>query len=332
MYSTTAYLYQQKHQVIMIDTSGEYFDRRYAPVYSKKLSINKAVDNVILFQFVNQDQKPVNVTGSSFVFRVISQDGLETLYTKDMDILNAQYGRAKVVIPREDFLTIEAQPAGWSIERNSGVLMEPIFVDDYASARGMVDIVDSVRPEYQDSGIMTIPTHIQPSPSNPNRIHTSEVYRQGHTLTTFQMDFDNFTGNIIPQGSDSYLGPWYNISDQRTYTSRYERDHFNVQGNHGWIRFEINQWGTSASANITVGQTGGQVTNINLTGGGNGWYGVETPRVTVVGVGTGATANATAANAVVNSVTLDSGGEGYVPSLQPQVIIDDGAITRIVYR
>jgi hypothetical protein len=35
MYSTTAYLYQQKQQVLLIDTSGAYFDRRWQPVYTK---------------------------------------------------------------------------------------------------------------------------------------------------------------------------------------------------------------------------------------------------------------------------------------------------------
>ena len=334
MYSTTVYLYQQKHQVILIDTSGvgDAFTRRYAPVYSKKLTINKGVDNVILFEFVNQDQKPVNVSGSSFVFRVLNQEGTEVLYTKDMDILNAQYGRVKVVVNREDFVTIESQPGGWSIMRSSGVLEEPVMVDDYAAARGMVDIVDSVYPEFESSPTMTIPTQLNPSASNPNRNHTSEVYTAGRDLVTFQMDFDNFTGNVIAQGSDSYLGPWYNIGDQRTYVSRSNRDHFNVEGRHNWLRFEVNQWGTAAAANVTVGQTGGQVTNINLTGPGNNWYGVETPRVTIVGVGTGATATATAANATVTSITLESGGEGYVPSLQPQVVIDDGQITHIKYR
>lgn len=334
MYSTTVYLYQQKHQVILIDTSGvgEAFTRRYAPVYSKKLTINKGVDNVILFEFVNQDQKPVNVSGSSFVFRVLDQQGTDVLYTKDMEVLNAQYGRVKVVINREDFVSIEAQPAGWSIVRKSGVLEEPVMVDDYAAARGMVDIVDSVYPQFESSQNMTIPTNLQPSAGNPNRNHTSEVYTAGSELVTFQLDFDNFTGNIIAQGSDSYLGPWYNIGNQRTYVSRYERDHFNVEGRHNWLRFEYNQWGTGAAANITVGETGGQVTSINLTGTGNNWYGVTTPRVTIQGVGTGATANATAANASVTSITLDTGGEGYVPSMQPNVVIDQGAITHITYR
>ena len=62
MYSTTVYLYQQKTRVVMLDSSGQYFTLRYEPVYAKRLTINKGVDNVILFEFINQDEKPVNIT------------------------------------------------------------------------------------------------------------------------------------------------------------------------------------------------------------------------------------------------------------------------------
>ena len=81
MYSTTAYIYQQIQRILLIDTEGvgEVFVRRWQPVYAKKLTINKGVDNVILFEFINQDQKPVNITGSTFRFRLLNQTGDELL-------------------------------------------------------------------------------------------------------------------------------------------------------------------------------------------------------------------------------------------------------------
>ena len=67
-------------------------------MYAKKLTINKGVDNVILFEFVNQDQKPVNITGSELRFKLINLTGTAQLIEKDMVIINAQYGRAKVTL------------------------------------------------------------------------------------------------------------------------------------------------------------------------------------------------------------------------------------------
>ena len=73
MYSTTVYLYQQIQTVLLIDISGAYFNARWQPVYAKSLKLNLGVDNVILFQFQNQDQKPVNTSGATFTFRIISE-------------------------------------------------------------------------------------------------------------------------------------------------------------------------------------------------------------------------------------------------------------------
>src|SRR6056300_930378 len=107
MYSTTVYLYQQKQQVLLLDSSGAYFDRRWQPVYAKNLKINRGVDNVILFEFINQDQKPVNISGSTITFGLISQDGTESLLRKDLVALNATYGRAKVTITEEELDVID---------------------------------------------------------------------------------------------------------------------------------------------------------------------------------------------------------------------------------
>ena len=159
MYSTQAYVYQQITQVLLIDTgAGETFTYRYDPVYAKRLTINKGVDNVLLFEFINQQEKPVNITGSTFVFRVLNTDSDEILIQEAMVILNAATGRAKVTLTSEQLLEVLAQPARYSISRTSGNLTEAVFVDAQAGARAPVDIVDSVLPEHVPSAPLTIPT------------------------------------------------------------------------------------------------------------------------------------------------------------------------------
>ena len=120
MYSTQAYLYQQLTRVLFIDTGGgETFTYRYDPVYAKRLTINKGVDNVILFEFINQQEKPVNITGSTFIFRAVNTDGDRILVEKVMVILNAATGRAKITLSAEELLEIQAQPANYSITTHS---------------------------------------------------------------------------------------------------------------------------------------------------------------------------------------------------------------------
>jgi hypothetical protein len=143
MYSTQAYLFQQRTTVLLLDSSGQFFTARYNPVYAKKLTINLGVDNVLLFAFVNQEEKPVNVTGCTFIFRLLSQSGTTLLYETAMVTLNAQTGQVKVTIPQEDTWALTAQPASYSIQVTSGNLTQAVFTNAMSGARADVDIVNS---------------------------------------------------------------------------------------------------------------------------------------------------------------------------------------------
>ena len=250
MYSTTAYLYQQIQSVLLIDISGvgAVFDRRWKPVYAKSLKLNLGVDNVILFQFQNQDQKPVNITGATFTFRIISQNGEDLLYATELVALNAATGRAKVTIPAADTLRFQPQPASWSLEISSGVLDQAVFTDDYAGARGDIDIVDSVFPAFVASEILTIPNQAPVG----NVYYTSTLTTDGSSLTTFQVDTANLAGNLYVQGSSdatAYTVEWYDVDfvDLKTgnsvgnivFNNSTERFGINVQGYHPYLRLQF---------------------------------------------------------------------------------------------
>jgi hypothetical protein len=253
MYVTTAYLYQQIQEVLLIDISGvgQTFDRRWKPVYAKNLKLNRGVDNVILFQFQNQDQKPVNISGATFTFRMIDQEGENLLYAQELVVLNAQTGRAKVTIPAADTFVFDPSPANWSLEISSGVLDQAVFTDDYAGARGTIDIVDSVFPAFVASADLTIPNQAPMS----NVYYTSTVETQGSPITTFDIDVANITGNLAVQGSSdatAYTVEWYDINFENlrtgqtvanlTFTETTDRFGINVEGYHPYLRlgFGIN--------------------------------------------------------------------------------------------
>lgn len=330
MYSTTVYLYQQKQQVLLPDTSGAYFQRRWQPVYAKKLKVNRGVDNVILFEFINQDQKPVNITGSTITYRMMSTDGDELLIQKDLEHLSSAFGRAKVTLTCAELDIIEEQTATYSLERASGNLYEAVYTDAYSAGRGQVEIVDSVYPDFVESKIMLLPQPLdQPAQSNGNRNHTSAIHTAENTLTTLQLDFDNFSGNVKVQASENQIGPdWYDVGSQIEYTNQNARTYINVDGRHNWLRLEMNQYGVSGNATAQV--QNGAVTTISNNGAGSEWYGPGNPRVRLDGLGSGATATATTNGGKIGTITLTSGGQGYITA--PKVIIDNGEITQITYR
>ena len=327
MYSTTAYLYQQKQQVIILDTSGAYYDRRWQPVYTKELKINRGVDNVILFEFINQDQKPVNISGMTLVFHLMDQDNDRILISRDFVHLNSTYGRAKVTFTAEELDSIAPQHARFGIRKTSGNLTEAVYVDDYANSSGVVDIIDGVYPKFVDSEIMTVPDFSAKQKDNPNRNHTSAIYTADRDFTTFQLFFNNFTGNVKAQASVSQLGPWNDIGSQTVYTNKDGSDYINVVGNHEYLRFEINQYGIGATATATVSD--GAVTNVAVQGGGTEYLGASAD-VHINGLGTGAVATASTTSESVTDITVTNSGSGYV--VAPTVKIDLGEITAIVYR
>jgi hypothetical protein len=345
MYSTQAYIYQQITQVLLMDTgAGETFIYRYDPVYAKQLTINKGVDNVLLFEFINQQEKPVNITGSTFVFRVINTESDEILIQEPMVILNAPTGRAKVTLTSSQLLEVLAQPANYSIQRTQpGGLTEAVFTNAQAGASAPVNIVDSILPQHVPSAPLTIPTtklSAQVSydgttwsqfPSNPywagnpnggnyynsflNTEFFSSFIEPQNSVTTVQMTLDGYTGTIKAQAAENYQSIWYNVTESTTYLNKTGTIYMNIVGWHPLLRVAFNnsifavpdQPGTPAIAYATT--TDGVVTSITVTNGGTGY--LAPPKINIIGSGAGATAVAQVSGGVVTGITVTNGGSGY---------------------
>jgi hypothetical protein len=357
MYSTTVYLYQQITKVLLVDTSGGYFTARYDPVYAKSLTINKGVDNVLLFEFINQEQKPVNITGSSFVFRLMNQTGDKLLLEKPMTSLSNALGRVKVVLDTNDTINLVAQPASYSIQRTSGDYVQAVYVDANSQARADANVVDSVLPQFVPSHALTIPTiygkaqQIVPGPTNwpdwalyPQPVNTTQLTEfyssfidtSQQSLTTVKMDLDHFTGTIKFQAAQDYLSVWYNVTPSYDFLDETSSQYFNIEGFHPLIRAAFNNsqgFGAQATAQVTPE---GVLTGITLTNPGQGY--VAAPKVQILGNGSGAEAVATiGADGQVSTLTLTNGGSGYLPiqyqgTQQATVLITTGTITNLQYR
>ena len=102
------------------------------PVYAKPLTLNKGVDNKIQFQFLNQEQKPVDITGKSITCRVLNYNGTEVLLRKALDLDFALTGIASLNLNAADIEDIDAQKAYYSLEIPVGEFDYPVFVDSNA--------------------------------------------------------------------------------------------------------------------------------------------------------------------------------------------------------
>ena len=345
MYSTQLYLYQQITQVLAIDTvDGPSFSYMYNPVYAKVLTINKGIDNVLLFEFINQNEKPVNITGSNFIFRVIDTEGITVLLEQPMVILNAATGRAKVTLMASQLLEILAQPAYYSITRASGNLNEPVFVDAQSGSRAPLTIVDSVLPQYLPSRPLTVPTvkiSAQGSADgtsfgnaggdyywngNPNGAnywnsfalteYYSSFVKPISGVTTIQMTLDGYTGTIKAQAAADYESVPYNVTESTTYLNHTGTIYLNVIGWYPLLRVCFNNsifsvpGGNGIPAQAYAICEDGVVTSINVQNAGSGY--LAPPKINILGEGAGARAEATiGGNGEIASITVTNGGSGY---------------------
>ena len=359
MYSTTVYLYQQITKVLLVDVGdGETFTYRYDPVYAKTLTVNKGVDNVLLFEFINQEEKPVNITGSEFVFRLLNQTGDQILIEKPMTILAPTVGRAKVVLTNAETIDLIAEPASYSIQRAQGDYVEAVYVDANSQARADCNVVDSVLPQFVMSRELTIPDiygksqqlqpgpttwpdwALQPAPVNTTQlteIYSSHMPTNGKALTTVQADLDCFTGTIKFQAAETYQSIWYDVTESFEYFAETKTTHWNIAGYYPLLRMALNSSpGFGAQAQVQVSPEG-VVTGLQVTAPGSGYAAV--PKIQILGDGAGAEAIVTGLTSTggVASVAVVNGGAGYLPiqyqgTQKASALFSKGYVLNIKYR
>lgn len=244
MYSTSVFVYTQRQIVVLL--SG-YSPRKYMPQYAKPLTLHKGVDNKIQFQFLNQEQKPVNITGKSITCRVISNDGTEILLQKALTVEVPLTGIASLVLNASDIENIIPQQAFYSLEIPVGTFDFPVFVDQNAGARGDMNIVDSVLPSFVPSQPVSIPTG-QPFPNlNPNSnsnsnsqtYYSSVISTDDNNILTIQAQYVDYVGNVIIEGSTIVDGDWYPITANTYSNTTSDTKGYVIRGFHPYIRMQF---------------------------------------------------------------------------------------------
>ncbi len=243
-YSTAAFIFTQRQIVILLSGNSP---RAFMPVYAKTMMLHKGVDNKLQFQFLNQEQKPVDITGKNIICRIINYDGTEVLIRKGLTLELPLTGIAYLKLNAAEIEDIPAQMCHYSLEIPVGEFGYPVFVDPAAGARGQINIVDSVLPSFVPSETVTIPTG-QPFPNldsnnsianvlpNANTYYSSVINTNDNPILTLQAHLHEFNGDVGIEGTfSSTLTDWYPITSN-AYFETTETVGFTVHGFHPFIR------------------------------------------------------------------------------------------------
>jgi len=217
-------------------------------VYSKNLKLHKGVDNKIQFQLLNQEQKPINITDNILTFRLLSDNGKSILLQKALFNTLPLNGIAVLQIAQGEIENINTQLCTYSIEINDGPMQLPVFVNSDAGARGVVEIVNSILPNFQSSDIVTIPNSQSLPVGNASATYHSSVLTNSKSSTvTLQIFFSEYTGTIQIQGSTIQDADWYDIDSPETYFFSNETIGRTINGFHPYLRVKF----TSTAGNVT---------------------------------------------------------------------------------
>lgn len=242
---TLLYLYNQRQHVVLLEI-GANTNRRYQTVYAKELIINRGVDNLLEFSFINQEQKPVDISGKTITCRILNYTGTEILIQKSLFPIYPLTGLAGLRITAEELAPIDFQQCYYSLEIPVEQWDYPVFVDSNGGARGVIRIVNSVLPAFVQSTNITIPSHAPINGSTiPVTYYSSEFYTKQSDFYTFQMKFDKFSGYIVFEGSTlPDFSIFYNITTEIGYEDFTGVEGHNITGYHPYIRIKIFNQGT----------------------------------------------------------------------------------------
>lgn len=230
------------------------------PVYAKPLTLHKGVDNQLQFQFLDQEQKPVNITGKEITCRIISYDGSAVLLQKALTTTLALNGLAVLTVNASDIEDIPAQKAHYSLEIPVGEFDFPVFVDQNAGARGDLNIVNSIFPAFIPSANISIPTgqafpNLDPNNNisnvlpNANIYYSSVINTENNPILTLQTSFAEYNGFVGIEGSTIVNGDWYPIYTSTEYANNSTTMGYTITGYHPYIRLVFTS-NTGAITNI----------------------------------------------------------------------------------
>ena len=225
------------------------------PVYAKPLTLHKGVDNQLQFQFLNQEQKPVDITGKEISFRIINYNGSQVLLRKALTLQLPLTGIASVYISPAEIEDFPAQQAHYSLEIPVGAFDFPVFVDQNAGARGDLNIVNSILPAFVPSETVTIPTgqefpnlHVNGPLSSAVTYFTSVINTSDNPVLTIQAHYTEYEGDVTIEGSSIVDGDWYPITTT-AYSNVTDTFGYSIRGFHPYVRVAFTS-NTGAVTNI----------------------------------------------------------------------------------
>lgn len=249
MINVNVYQYDREIEVVSLEGSNTTSMTTYLgnmPMYDGHHKLHKGIDNTLRFKIKDTDRKPIDLTNKTVIWKMYDRERRENVLFRYPIVTNATKGMCALDIPTTDTIMLPEgfyQFAMYTVE--DGV-EQIIYTDTYDNAKGVIEVVDDVYPEFEDSQETT--TFF----NDGSKFVTTTFDGSGNTIKsksmhTFAVYYNNFTGNVKIQG-DLSVHPstndndWFDLSPDLLYTPSITVNNetgvigYVVKANVNWIR------------------------------------------------------------------------------------------------
>ena len=223
-------------------------------MYHGYATIAKGIRNTIRFNFLNGEQRPIDVHNKAFKFKMFEKATNRQVLEKDLTILddNVTYtkkGRTELVIAGDDTQNLNSGIYTYSIVQVVDAnTMAPVYVDGARTMSGNIELTDGVLPSFiasDDLRFLKITGYgVNPVVWGTGKVSANRDGKGNNALHTAQFYYTNFTGSIKIYGSllntiDGDNGNWV-LLDTIYKTNQSTTDYYNLQGfdNFKFFKFE----------------------------------------------------------------------------------------------
>jgi hypothetical protein len=276
METAIRYFFANQGQAIIQIAEDPTIDRINRMNYSRPIKLYKGIDNTVKLLIKNNDQKPVNITGYTFTFYVLSDfqgfpnpsqaDNPQVSIVLPCTIVDPIKGIVTVTIPANVLEALDNNFYNFSVsaEDNNGNNVVAYATEDY-QVRGQVELESGSYPTFRPSALAVFSANTvgstNGSTDDPFSIFNIAALNPINAISdpmsadmpsnnnsrgihSAQYYFNNFTGSVTIQGSldVSAAQPssvsWFNILTTN-YTNQSAPDLVSFTGVYNFVRFAI---------------------------------------------------------------------------------------------
>jgi hypothetical protein len=128
MITVKAYIYPNTAEVQVFDPT--IFTTRNRQVYSRPIKVYQGIDNPIQVIVMNQDQKKVNLTGSSMTVQIQDPTNQTTIHSYPITWANIMLGQGNFTVDKATLANLENRFYTLTFQANTAGNVKPVYIND----------------------------------------------------------------------------------------------------------------------------------------------------------------------------------------------------------